>query len=154
VTEDKAPTDVAVAWIEALTARGVMLAAQGSRGLTMRPKQAYGEMSVEERRTLKRYKAAILDVLRARYSGTAGPPVQVAASSSDGAAPTLAPAPQSAPCPHCYQRPCCGEQHELYDLLHPLAERQLYERTKAEFDKDLHAVEMRRRFGLPDVSWL
>ena len=56
-------------------------------------------------------------------------------------------------CPHCYRSPCIGEGHGLFDALHPLTERQRFERRVAEAERDAREWEMRRRFGLPSPRW-
>jgi hypothetical protein len=105
----------------------------------MLPKQAFGLMSAEERQTLKQHKAAIIALVQeGRYAPTTPQPE------------TKAP---SAPCKFCYRSPCIGEQHELFDLLHPLSERQVYERNMAHTKKFLEEIQLRLRYGLPSPEW-
>lgn len=101
MTEDTGLNSAALAWVEALTARGVRLTAH-RKGVMFDPKSAYREMSNEERATLKAHKHEIIALVRAGVATrAAGPPVQAAAPTpSEGAAPTLALAPE-APCEYC-----------------------------------------------------
>jgi hypothetical protein len=113
------PNDIAVAWVQALTGRGVTLQVRGKR-LVLHPKSAFGAMSTEERATLKQFKAVIIAVLTERYSGCAGPSVQVAAlTPSEGIAPTSVSAPKPERCAQCGRAPCIGQGHEHFTTLHP-----------------------------------
>ena len=115
----------------------------------MIPPGSYGAMSDEEHRTLRHHRAEIVNIVREHYGGLAR-----ATTSEPGTAGTPPPvAEPPPPCPHCYQSPCIGEQHELFALLHPLTERQAFEQRMAQSEKDLHEMEMRRRFGLPSPTW-
>jgi hypothetical protein len=80
----------------------VTLRARGRR-IEVLPKAAYGEMSVEDRQTLKRHKAAIAAVAK---EGRHAPAV---------VEPQAAKPP--APCPYC-QRKCVGPDHAAYEALH------------------------------------
>jgi hypothetical protein len=130
----------AVAWVQALQARGVRLKAHGKKGLAMIPKSAYGEMSNEERAALRAHKRDIVALVR---EGKYAPTV---------AEPQAAKTPP-APCEFCYQAPCIGEGHELFDLLHPLTREQTLTRRLARWEKDLHEMKMRKLFGLPSPTW-
>jgi hypothetical protein len=117
VIENIGLNDIAVAFVETLVARGVTLKVRGSR-LAYHPKNAYGELSNDERATLKQHKAAIVAVVRGRYAGTAGPHVQAATlTPSEGVAPTVAPA--HVLCKWCNRAPCIGVEHEAFGELHP-----------------------------------
>ena len=117
MTEVTSVNDVAVAWVEALTSRGVTVQARG-KTLAYHPKSAYSEMSNEERATLRKHKSAIVAVVRERYAGTAGSYVSTATpTTSDGVASTTAPAPT--PCRWCNRTPCIGIASEEFELLHP-----------------------------------
>ncbi len=109
MTDITSVNDVAVAWVQALQARGVTVRAHGKKGLALVPKSAYGEMSNEERATLKAHKRDIVQIVREGKYATAA------------VEPQAAKAPP-APCPHCYRAPCIGESHELFSSLHPDAQ--------------------------------
>lgn len=129
----------ATSWLEGLAARGVRLSVRGKK-LVLTPKSAYSELSADERKTLKQHKAAIVAIVRA---GTYAPASRESQSAT---------APRE-PCPHCYRAPCIGERHALYDLLHPLTERQAFERRMAQWEKDKHEMKVRQLFGLPSPTW-
>ena len=57
------------------------------------------------------------------------------------------------PCKHCYRSPCIGEQHPLYFTLHPLSERQIFEREQAQLKRDVEEKLMRLQYGLPSPTW-
>ena len=117
------PTDVAVAWVEALLSRGVSIQLRGT-SLAYRPKSGYSQMTNEERATLKRHKLEICTVLRDRYNGEA-----VAREESPPPAPKVFPTaisepePEPEPCPYCRQSPSrCAElkatNYEAWECLH------------------------------------
>ena len=116
MTDNKALQDAASAWIAALTGRGVTLAARGKQ-LLMSPKSAYGEMTNEERATLKQHKHAIIALVKD------GLPVTVNAVTAHAVTHAVAstPTPPPTPCGGCHQAPCIGETHEHFALLHPHA---------------------------------
>ena len=116
-------SDIATTFVETLAARGVTLRVQGKKGLAMIPKRAYGEMSADERQTLKHHKLAIIAVvLDGKYAtGTVEPPA-------------AAPVEPLAPCRWCGRHPCIGDQHEAYFALHPeAAAKRETERLNREF---------------------
>jgi hypothetical protein len=128
----------ALSFVETLASRGVTLRARGRR-IEVLPKAAYGEMSVEDRQTLKRHKAAIAAIAK---EGRYAPVVQPQASKTP-----------PAPCPHCYRSPCVGEGHPHYFELHPLSERQIFERGQAQLKHDIEEKMTRLKFGLPSPTW-
>jgi len=130
----------AIAWVQALQARGVRLKAHGKKGLAMVPKSAYGEMSPDERATLKRHKATIVAVVKGGHYAPA-------------AVESMAAKAPPAPCKFCYRAPCIGESHELYDALHPLSEKQQFERRIARWEKDLREMKIRQAYDLPSSTW-
>src|SRR6266487_1090092 len=95
----------AAAWVEALRARGVTLRARG-KNLAMMPKHAYGEMSADERKTLKLHKAAIVAIVQGETHAPAAPEPK--------AAPRVK---QPEPCQFC-GRACCGPDHPAYETMH------------------------------------
>jgi hypothetical protein len=122
MTEDTRLSDIAVQWVEALTARGVTLQARG-KNIAYSPKSAYAQLTNDERATAKAHKADIVALLRAQYDGTARalPSSGTAGPAREALAPTPAPAPPPEPCPWCNRAPCVGPEHEHYDILHPHA---------------------------------
>ena len=121
-------SDIATTFVETLAARGVTLRVRGKKDLAMIPKRAYGEMSADERQTLKQHKAAIIAVVReGKYATTTVEP--------KAAAPVEPPAP----CAYCYQSPtACAklreERPDVFYALHPLeAQKRADERLNKEF---------------------
>lgn len=119
MTEDKAVSDIALAWVEALRSRGVSVQARG-KNVAYHPRSAYSSLSAEERATVKEHKAAIVAVLMERYGGTAQAVVKGVTDATAAREPQAAPAPPPAPCKRCGRSPCIGESHPAFDALHPI----------------------------------
>lgn len=137
--------DTAIAWIDALTARGVTLVLRGRR-IGYHPKSAYGGLTDQERATLKAHKTAIVTALRDRYNGLARGE-QVAPPPMPDAVPPVVPEPEppQETCPGCNRAPCIGIEHPAFYALHPI---------EAQKRADAHATKvMLARVGRPH-PWL
>lgn len=95
--------DVAAAWVEALTSRGVTLRLRGKgQRLELVPARAYGELSDDELLTLRHHREAIKKVVGERYAGKAqGATVTPDCASFVARADPVPPTP----CPYCHQPP-------------------------------------------------
>ena len=140
MTDAPGLNDIAVAWIEALTARGVSLTTRGKQ-LVMTPRTAYAEMSNDERRTLKLHKAAIVAIVEAGKYATATPK-----------SATVEPAIPEAVCPFC-MRVCVGREHPAFTTLHALDEHEFWRRRAEQREKERREWELRQRHGLPPPTW-
>src|SRR5580765_7924828 len=92
-------TDEATAFVATLARRGITLHERGKR-LEIRPKQAYGLLSVDERQTLKRDRDDIIAVVHAGSSVLA-----TATPAGRPVTPTSVPAPDV--CSYCHRK-CVG----------------------------------------------
>jgi hypothetical protein len=127
-------TTLATAWLEGLAARGIAVALRNGR-LAYRPPSGFKQLTDDEVIFLRHHRAEIREAL------LAGPPVQVA--TSEGVAPTVAPAPEPR-CPYC-GRPCCGPEHPAFAVMHANDPEEITRRDKAATAVMLKMV----RFGSP-----
>lgn len=145
--------DVAAAWIDLVTSRGVAIEARGTR-VVLHPKQSFSLLSVDERATLKQHKLAIVEVVRTRHHGWARPAPRAPAATAASVSATASAVP-SAPvyCGYCMRAPCCGVDHDAYATLHerdPQAYWILRERLRA---KDNEEFLLRRVHGARPHQW-
>lgn len=143
MTDNKALQDAASAWIAALTGRGVTLAARGKQ-LLMSPKSAYGEMTNEERATLKQHKHAIIALVKDGLPVTVNAVTAHAVTHAVASTPTPAPPPW---CRFCMTSPCIGPDHPAFAALHFDDVREV-ERRGALATQELFA-----QVGKPQPAW-
>jgi hypothetical protein len=115
VTETKG---LAVSWVQALQARGVVLSVRNNR-LWLRPENAYKQQSDEELLTLRHHRREIIDIVR---SGVCPAPA------AQPAPPV--PAPEVL-CAYCGNRKCVGPDHSAYSTLHHQDPSEIDKRNKA-----------------------
>ena len=144
---DTAPTDIAAAWVAALTNRGVTLRVKG-RSLEWIPGRAHGEMSDEELLTFRHHRAEIVAFIEARGGKVHGVVSLVPSPSTQTASPTqTAPEPPIEKCPYCNHTPCIGRSHHAYDDLHYYDPEHVEERRRKATEV------MMRQIGRPLPDW-
>jgi len=145
-------TDVAVAWVEALVARGVTLTVRNNR-LSMHPPSAYSALSDEELLTLRHNREAIKAVVR---EGGAQPPTPTAGHTSFVApaevVSSTATVQAKARCSYC-MRVCVGPEHHAFATLHALDSEFIRKKDIEHREHDREEWDTRRRFGLPSPTW-
>jgi antitoxin (DNA-binding transcriptional repressor) of toxin-antitoxin stability system len=101
-------SDEAATWVQALTARGVTLAAHNGR-LRMSA-SAYKALTDAEVLTLRHRRREIVALVAAG--------VAVFVPQVGEPEPQVAPVEKPTPCPYCYQAPCIGSTHHAFRVLH------------------------------------
>lgn len=115
MTENTELNPVAVAWINALGARGVTLELRG-KSLAFKPKSAYSAMNDDERAVFKKHKADIVRALE-QVGGFVEPAAPTANDDAEVKA-TQRPTAEIY-CTYC-MRKCVGPAHPAFETFHNL----------------------------------
>jgi hypothetical protein len=133
---------MALAWLQALAARGVCCSIRNGR-LRMYPEIAYKDLSDDEHAVLRHHRDEIKAIVAAGYptpETTSHPEVPVVHAETPTPEPEPAPEPEPPLCAYCHRVPCYGQAHWAYAALHwndPVEVQQRDARATAEMLESL-----------------